>query len=1276
MSRSHPIALLLIILLVAFSSSAVEVLAQSASASPPPYPSERSHIEIMFAPDSQVRLRAGVPADLATNALAGVDQVLAPIGGVEWSRICDVPEAKLDELQAIGKANTGNDIYNLNNIYRLRFDDKAGAVDVWRLAADLEALPGIMLARPVPLPMEPPNPPDYDPSQNYNDPASSVPSGIDARYAWTLAGGTGAGITVCDLEYSWNYNHADVTKALGSQINVNVADPFSNTNHGTAVIGELVSDDNLPNWGTKGSCYGANLKTCGTYYGLTPSWNVPGALAVAIANLNAGDIILLEQQWDYAGGGTYVPVEWWLNYSPNAQTNNGVYAAIVTAVANGIHVVEAGGNGNIDTDLMTWFGDSGAIIVGAGGAYPGGSWPQTNLERLSFSSYGSRFNLQGWGENVVTTGYGNLYSAEGVNKYYTNNFSGTSSASPIVAGAVACCQGYYIANVSATPLAPGPMRTLLVNTGTPQFFGLAGAIGPRPDCYAAIQNMVPAQNYEYGDAPELALAYPATGTIGQFPTCVGSGPPGSFVQHGASPWAYFGPAVDYEPEGNAGNCPFFPPYDADECWNDGDAGLLFPPAYTISPVLQVVPCNPPYTGCLGLTCANAQWGANLDIQVVNNGPTVFVNVLMDWDQNGWWAGGSSCPTGAAPEHVLVDFPVPGGYAGPLSGLVPPGFLIGPNPGYVWTRFSVTDMPVGFGWSGAGIFAIGESCDYLLCVEEQSWDLEYGDAPEGALAYPAAGTIGFFPTCTAVGPAGFVSHMSGGLLYFGPTVDLETDGNAGNCPLFPPYDADECWGDGDAGLLTPGSFTIDAALNVVPCPLSPPRSLGTACTSALWGPNVDIQVTNSTPLDAYVNVLMDWDQNGTWQGASQCPTASAPEHVLVNFLVPAGFLGPLSALGPPGFLIGPNSGYVWSRFTVSDSPVLVADWDGSGAFQDGETCDYLLQVDPAQPHHDYGDAPEGSIAYPLTGILGQFPTCVNIGPAAFVAHQSTGLLYIGPSVDGESEGNAGNCPFFPPYDADECWNDGDAGLLFPPPYTIDNLLNIVPCPLGPAGSLGLTCNMAYWGLNLDIQVTNNTNFDAFVNVLMDWDQNGMWQGVSTCPTGAAPEHVLMDFLIPAGFSGPLSLFVPPPFLIGPNWGHVWSRFTISDQPVGPFWAGDGNFTDGETSDYLLEIQRDLTGIEETEAPITATRLLPALPNPFYGATTIRFELVRSGDAAVGVYDVAGRRIRTLFEGERASGRYQTVWDGRNDAGERVASGMYFVRLRSEGKGYSSPLLLLR
>jgi len=152
-------------------------------------------------------------------------------------------------------------------------------------------------------------------------------------------------------------------------------------------------------------------------------------------------------------------------------------------------------------------------------------------------------------------------------------------------------------------------------------------------------------------------------------------------------------------------------------------------------------------------------------------------------------------------------------------------------------------------------------------------------------------------------------------------------------------------------MIPPALTIQGGA-VVPCPGGPGGgSLGQVCQMAMWGPNIDVDVHNHMPnqTTGFVNVLVDWDQNGTWGGASNCPTGAAPEHVLVNFPIPNPFDGPLSMLMPPGFLIGPNPGHVWVRISITERPVPL-NWDGSGNFEDGETEDYLLQVDP-ETHED-------------------------------------------------------------------------------------------------------------------------------------------------------------------------------------------------------------------------------------------------------------------------------------------------------------------------------------
>jgi hypothetical protein len=232
------------------------------------------------------------------------------------------------------------------------------------------------------------------------------------------------------------------------------------------------------------------------------------------------------------------------------------------------------------------------------------------------------------------------------------------------------------------------------------------------------QILYPAERYEFdfGDAPECGIAYPSTGVIGMFPTCIGCGP-AMWVQH-TNFGAWFGQAVDFEPEGNGGLCPqCFPPYDQDEGFADGDAGLIKPEPFTINNAIVVVPF-PGYTGTpLGFINQPAVWGTNIDIQVHNTMPghepylTALVNVLIDWNQNGIW---SDVPG----EHVLVNFPVPPLYIGPLSALLPPAFTIGPNPGYVWARFTISEKPVQKDWPGEEMFEDGETEDYLLLVEEE------------------------------------------------------------------------------------------------------------------------------------------------------------------------------------------------------------------------------------------------------------------------------------------------------------------------------------------------------------------------------------------------------------------------------------------------------------------------------------------------------------------------------------------------------------------------------
>jgi len=113
--------------------------------------------------------------------------------------------------------------------------------------------------------------------------------------------------------------------------------------------------------------------------------------------------------------------------------------------------------------------DSGAVLVGAG-APPlgthGSNWGP-DRSRLDFSNYCASVDAQGWGREVTTTGYGDLQGGSNADLWYTDTFSGTSSASPIVVGALGSVQGVLRAQ-GRIPLSPARARELLRSTGSAQ----------------------------------------------------------------------------------------------------------------------------------------------------------------------------------------------------------------------------------------------------------------------------------------------------------------------------------------------------------------------------------------------------------------------------------------------------------------------------------------------------------------------------------------------------------------------------------------------------------------------------------------------------------------------------------------------------------------------------------------------------------------------------------------------------------------------------------------
>lgn len=435
-------------------------------------------------------------------------QSIAQSRGLRFKQYLDLPAQTLRTVQERAEAASGVAQPDLAGIMTLD-SDTVDAKSLLSVARELEKLNTVEYVYLQPLNV--PLPADIAPTSAAFMGQQVYPGalGLDVSYAHLL-NAKGQGIKISDVEYAWrgaheDLNHINLNLEAGQTIPGTMSE--ANYDHGTAVMGIIVGGDNA--YGVTGL---SPLSTIGTYpiqtlTRVTP--NTDAALASAIAQSVAGDVILIELQTWFTADGQYIPMEFY----------QATYDLIRSATQAGIIVVEAAGNGNVNLDTATYAawaarGDSGAIMVGAG---------TTARARQTFSTYGSRVNVQAWGSGVTTLGYGDLaFYASDVNQKYTALFGGTSSASAMVAGFVGSAQSYAVSKLGRR-LTPAEMRTLLVATGRGQTSFASDNIGPLPNMRNFI-NLVSrwptAYSNQVGDPgfelnPSAAVAAP-WGGVGDF----------------------------------------------------------------------------------------------------------------------------------------------------------------------------------------------------------------------------------------------------------------------------------------------------------------------------------------------------------------------------------------------------------------------------------------------------------------------------------------------------------------------------------------------------------------------------------------------------------------------------------------------------------------------------------------------------------------------------------------------------------------------------------------
>jgi len=126
------------------------------------------------------------------------------------------------------------------------------------------------------------------------------------------------------------------------------------------------------------------------------------------------------------------------------------------------------------------------------------------------------------------------------------------------------------------------------------------------------------------------------------------------------------------------------------------------------------------------------------------------------------------------------------------------------------------------------------------------------------------------------------------------------------------------------------------------------------------------------------------------------------------------------------------------------------------------------------------------------------------------------------------------------------------------------------------------------------------------------------------------------------------------------------------------------TGGIAEDNLGKSNAEITiwsspggGIGESEKLLIHTTpiLLQSYPNPFCSSTSIRYSIAKSGQVKLKIYNVAGQLVKTLVNGEQKAGTYKIKWDGKDEEGRLLPSGIYFVELKVDDKFTKTKKLLL-
>ncbi|MEK7249400.1 MAG: T9SS type A sorting domain-containing protein, partial [Bacteroidota bacterium] len=128
---------------------------------------------------------------------------------------------------------------------------------------------------------------------------------------------------------------------------------------------------------------------------------------------------------------------------------------------------------------------------------------------------------------------------------------------------------------------------------------------------------------------------------------------------------------------------------------------------------------------------------------------------------------------------------------------------------------------------------------------------------------------------------------------------------------------------------------------------------------------------------------------------------------------------------------------------------------------------------------------------------------------------------------------------------------------------------------------------------------------------------------------------------------------------------------------PLWTGVAYYDDFSVNgvDFVTSVD------ENGPKPISSTipsdyKLEQNYPNPFNPSTTINYDLTKSSAVRLDIYNIIGQKVRTLINDVQSAGSWKVVWNGNDDFGVSVASGVYFYRLATPNVVLTRKMVLMK